>query len=84
MARGSGVSHASGLAGVTNGDVLRQGTADLGNGPYVARAFLRFIVPMGSGYNARLLPARRSVALAYPVRLATLYESNKFEVRDPQ
>jgi high affinity Mn2+ porin len=42
MARGSGISHASGLAGVTNGDVLRQGTADLGNGPYVARAFLRY------------------------------------------
>ena len=29
MARGKGISHASGLAGVTNGDVLRQGTADL-------------------------------------------------------
>ena len=42
MARGTGISHASGLAGVTNGDVLRQGTADLGNGPYVARAFLRY------------------------------------------
>ena len=47
MARGTGVSHASGLAGVTNGDVLRQGTADLGNGPYVARAFLRFSQPRG-------------------------------------
>ena len=47
MARGSGISHASGLAGVTNGDVLRQGTADLGNGPYVARAFLRFSQPRG-------------------------------------
>jgi high affinity Mn2+ porin len=47
MARGSGISHASGLAGVTNGDVLRQGTADLGNGPYVARAFLRLSVPIG-------------------------------------
>jgi Carbohydrate-selective porin len=42
MARGKGISHASGLAGVPNGDVLRQGTADLGNGPYVARAFIRY------------------------------------------
>ena len=42
MARGKGISHASGLAGVPNGDVLRQGTADLGNGPYVARAFVRY------------------------------------------
>ena len=48
MARGNGISHASGLAGITNGDVLRQGTADLGNGPYVARLFLRYTVPLGS------------------------------------
>ena len=46
MARGKGISHASGLAGVSNGDVLRQGTADLGNGPYVARAFLRYTLPL--------------------------------------
>ena len=41
MIRGSGVNHATGLAGVTNGDVVRQGSVDLGNGPYVARAFVR-------------------------------------------
>jgi len=52
MARGSGISHASGLAGVTNGDVLRQGTADLGSGPYVARAFLRLTLPLGSDVDA--------------------------------
>jgi high affinity Mn2+ porin len=54
MARGNGISHASGLAGITNGDVLRQGTADLGNGPYVARLFLRYTVSLG--------PARDTVA----------------------
>ena len=52
MARGSGISHASGLAGVTNGDVLRQGTADLGNGPYVARAFLRATIPLGADVDS--------------------------------
>jgi len=52
MARGNGISHASGLAGVTNGDVLRQGTADLGSGPYVARAFLRLTLPLGSDVDA--------------------------------
>ncbi len=46
MIRGSGISHASGLAGVTNGDVLRQGSVDLGDGPYVARAFLRWTIPL--------------------------------------
>ena len=52
MARGFGISHASGLAGVTNGDVLRQGTADLGNGPYVARAFLRATIPLGADVDS--------------------------------
>ena len=47
MVRGAGISHASGLAGVTNGDVLRQGSVDLGNGPYVARAFARWTIPLG-------------------------------------
>lgn len=42
MARGKGVGRTVGLAGVTNGDVIRQGSGNLGNGPYVARAFLRY------------------------------------------
>ncbi|MEO9250976.1 MAG: carbohydrate porin [Gemmatimonadaceae bacterium] len=46
MIRGKGISGVTGLAGPTNGDVLRQGTFDLGNGPYVARAFVRYTVPL--------------------------------------
>jgi hypothetical protein len=46
MIRSSRISHASGLASVTNGDVLRQGSVDLGNGPYVARAFVRGMIPL--------------------------------------
>lgn len=42
MARGKGVGRSVGLAGVTNGDAIRQGSGDIGNGPYVARAFLRY------------------------------------------
>jgi high affinity Mn2+ porin len=42
MIRGKGISRVTGLAGPTNGDVLRQGTIDLGSGPYVARAFVRY------------------------------------------
>ena len=48
MIRGSGISHASGLGAVTNGDVLRQGSVDLGNGPYIARAFARWTLPLAS------------------------------------
>jgi hypothetical protein len=48
MVRGSGISHASGVAAITNGDVLRQGSVDLGSGPYVARGFVRWTIPLPS------------------------------------
>ena len=47
MVRGKGVSRTVGLAGVTNGDVIRQGSADLGDGPYIARAFFRYTIGLG-------------------------------------
>ncbi|MDP9121437.1 MAG: carbohydrate porin [Acidobacteriota bacterium] len=46
MARGRGISNASGLGGITNGDVIRQGSVDLGMNPYVARAYLRYVIPL--------------------------------------
>lgn len=48
MVRGKGISRTVGLAGVTNGDVIRQGSADLGDGPYIARAFFRYTIGFGS------------------------------------
>jgi len=47
MAEGAGVSRATGLAGITNGDVIRQGTANLSRGPYLARLIVRYVVPLG-------------------------------------
>ena len=46
MIRGDGISNASGLAGLSNGDVLRQGSTDLGKDPYLARAYLRYTVAL--------------------------------------
>jgi high affinity Mn2+ porin len=46
MARGGAIGNAFGLAAVTNGDVLRQGSVELGQVPYVARAFVRYVVPL--------------------------------------
>ena len=54
MIRGKGIGRVVGLAGPTNGDVLRQGTVDLGSGPYVARAFVRYTVPF-AGHDADTL-----------------------------
>ncbi len=72
MARGKGISHASGLAGVPNGDVLRQGTADLGNGPYVARAFLR--------YTRALSGDRPDTLSRGPDQLPSVVASNRVQV----
>src|SRR5215472_16141741 len=46
---GAGVSGAQGLAGLTNGDVIRQGSADLPKRFYVARAFARYLIPLPIG-----------------------------------
>ncbi len=48
MAQGAGISNATGLAGITNGDVIRQGTANLSRGPYLARIIVRYVVPLGT------------------------------------
>jgi len=47
MFKGEGVSGATGLAGLTNGDVIRSGTVSLGKEPYVARSYLRWTYPLG-------------------------------------
>jgi hypothetical protein len=47
MFKGAGVSGGSGMAGLTNGDVVRAGTADLGKRPYIARRVLRYTLPLG-------------------------------------
>lgn len=48
MIRGSGIGRTVGLAGITNGDVIRQGSADLGDGPYIARMFVRYTIGGGA------------------------------------
>jgi hypothetical protein len=45
MIRGDGVSGGKGLAGYTNGEVIRNPAA--GQSPYLARAFLRAAIPLG-------------------------------------
>lgn len=49
MFRGSGVvSHGVGLGGFINGDVVRAGSSNEPQTPYVARLYLRYFVPLGS------------------------------------
>jgi high affinity Mn2+ porin len=68
MIRGNGISKASGLAGITNGDVVRQGSVDLGKNPYVARAFLRYTIDLGGSERDTLARAQDQVAGVVPSR----------------
>ncbi len=46
MALGQGIG--TGLAGLTNGDVIRQGSVELAKAPYVARVFVKALIPLGA------------------------------------
>lgn len=50
--KGEGVSGATGMGGLTNGDIIRSGVASLGKRPYVARNFLRWVLPLGDETSA--------------------------------
>jgi hypothetical protein len=45
---GAGVSNGTGLGGLTNGDVVREGANNLPKRFYVARVYLRYYIPLGS------------------------------------
>ena len=49
---GAGVSGATGLGGLTNGDVVRQGVAGLKKQFYIARLYARLMWPLGTEVSA--------------------------------
>src|SRR6202521_762931 len=63
---GSGVSGAVGMGGLTNGDVVRQGGGGLRKTPYVARKYVRYMLPL-SGETAKVERAQDQIARAKPV-----------------
>ena len=88
MVRGAGVNKSTGLAGFPNGDVIRTGTVDLGSGPYVARAFLRYTLPLG-GAGRDTLPrgqdqvpvmvaSRRLEVTAGKLAVSDLFDLNRY------
>ncbi len=52
MFKGEGVSGATGLGGLTNGDVIRSGDVQLGKRAYVARRYLEWTLPLGGPLEA--------------------------------
>jgi hypothetical protein len=49
---GAGVSNATGLGGLTNGDVVREGASGIKKEFYIARSYLRFMLPLGDAVTS--------------------------------
>src|SRR5450755_1576046 len=58
---GAGVSGATGLGGLTNGDVVREGASNLPKTFYLARTYLRFMLPLGPAL-AKIAAAQDQIA----------------------
>ncbi len=87
MIRGSGIGRTVGLAGITNGDVIRQGSADLGDGPYIARMFFKYTVGVGSALDTldrgidqlpQVAKAERLEITAGKFALSDLFDVNRY------
>lgn len=83
QAGGHGISDALGIAGFTNLDVVRN--PDLGKVPYLARALVRYTIPLGGSETdagrgwlnlATTLPAHRLEIVAGKFSLADFFDLN--------
>jgi hypothetical protein len=83
MFKGAGVSGATGMAGLPNGDVIRSGTADLGKRPYIARRVLRYTLPLGEETHdveaAQGQLAGKEYTSRFEVKLGKLAVSDDFD-----
>ncbi len=84
MARGAGINNATGVAGYTNGDVIRQGTIDLGQDPYIARVFLRYLISLSPETETvprdmDHLPGQEAVRRV-EIKLGTLAATDDFDL----
>lgn len=85
MARGGGIGEALGLAGFTNGDVIRN--PSLGQGPYIGRAFGRWILPLskaeesvekGENQIAGKQPVERLVITGGKLGVNDIFDTNVY------
>jgi high affinity Mn2+ porin len=66
MFRGDGISEGLGLGGYVNGDVIRAGPANLGQDPYLARLYLRYLIPLSEERADPAAPAMGQLPGAEP------------------
>ncbi len=67
MFQGNGISGGLGLGGYTNGDVIRAGPANLGSGPYLARLYARYVIPLSTDLGEPLSRAMDQLPGIEPV-----------------
>ncbi len=84
---GAGVSGATGLGGLSNGDVIRAGTAGLKKQFYIARLYVRLMLPLGSDTGrvergedqiAGIEPTRRLELKAGRLSVADDFDRNRY------
>jgi high affinity Mn2+ porin len=78
MARGNGIGEALGLAGFTNGDVIRNPT--LGMEPYLGRYFVRYTLAAGKG-EEKIEPGENQIAGMRPTQ-RLVFTAGKFGAND--
>ena len=85
MIRGDGIGAGFGLAGYTNGEVIRNPQA--GEDPYLARAFLRATIPLGNEREEAEpdllqvggpVPARRVVLTGGVLAATDVFDTNRY------
>ena len=85
MIRGEGISGGMGLAGYTNGEVIRNPEA--GQSPYLARAFLRATIPIGAELEDQerdvlqvggRAAAQRVVLTGGVLAVADIFDTNRY------
>jgi carbohydrate-selective porin OprB len=47
--QGAGIANATGLGSLTDGDSIRSGSSGLSKSPYLARKYVRYVLPIGDG-----------------------------------
>jgi hypothetical protein len=85
--RGAGVGRTLGMAGLPNGDAVRQGSGGVSQKPYIARAFARWTLPLGGPDEALArgvdqlpgrAPARRLVVALGKMAANDLFDTSAF------
>lgn len=84
MFKGEGVSNATGVGAIVNGDVVHSGSAGLGKRAYVARRYLQWTLPLGGapqsiGRAQDQLPDAASTARQFQIRLGRMTPADDFD-----